>query len=149
MNTESTQSTQEPITRYDIHPEDRAEPRLKVSDFQWRVAEEPATADNSLDAKPSIAPLTLCATMQIGLASFHVQAFLVEYRAQWSKRGSRLFSRSASDRRRNETIELRRNDEMTSWLWNAHGMEGYCETVKIPGIGKGREYAIFISPFCR
>lgn len=127
--------------------EDQKEPRLQVTDFQWRVGEAAETAYNSLEGKASGAPLTLLATMQIGYATFHVEAFLVEYR-----RKGRLFkSRAVTGMcaTGEETIELRRNDEATGWLWRAHGMDGYCETVVIPGIGRGREYAIFVSPFCR
>ena len=117
---------------------------LTVNDFEWRVAEDEESADDAMDGKASGAPLTLAATMQIGSTSFHVEAYLAEYR-----RKGGIFKTSQAWKCAEETLELRRNDEATGWLWNAHGMEGYCETVKIPGIGKGREYAIFVSPFCK
>lgn len=131
-----------PCDRYNFHPEDRKEPRMAVTDFQWRIGMEPESDDDSMTGKGTgDAPLVLVATMQIGSMSLHVEAYLVEYISGGKHRRKPNW-------RDNETIELRRNDEVTGWLWQAHGMEGYCETVKIPGVGKNREYTIFMSPFC-
>lgn len=70
----------------------------------------------------------LHATIEFGAMSLHVDA----YRARICRK---------------KYIWLANDEDVTMELWNAHGMEGHCETTRIPG-WRG-QYAVFMSPFCK
>jgi hypothetical protein len=113
--------------------------RIKANDFEWRVNLEPVEGTDG-------APLSLYSKMQIGTAEFHVNAYLFE----WFTTSDGKYHRVEPDRDDPSVlVELARNQEMTGLLWHAFAMDGAPETVTIEGIGKGREYAIFVEPFGR
>ena len=71
--------------------------------------------------------------------SMHVEAFEVTYTV-----GKRQHCRKpVADGR--SLVWLGRDDEKTGQLFNAFGMDGYMETITI----KGKQYALFMSPFCK
>jgi hypothetical protein len=119
----------------------------RASDFEWKVNEEAIGDDEYRDGVPvqdtGGAPVSLYSTMQIGSASFHVHAHL----AEWFADGMYFKVEPAPEPSLLFTVG--RSDERTRQLWEAFGMDGACETVTIEGIGKGREYAIFVEPFSR
>jgi hypothetical protein len=119
-------------------------PVLRVTDFEWDVNEPSVPDDEGTDG----APLWMHSQLQIGMASFHVNAYL----AEWIVDGSYL-SIEPQPWVKGARLVLMRDEETTGQLWQAFGMDGGCVTVTIEGKDwhgdnwRG-EYAIFIEPHC-
>jgi hypothetical protein len=113
---------------------------VSVDAFEWRDFERPSENHDEDGA-----PFKIYSDIQIGGAWLHVEAFLVKYTTDDPDRMTDEPDENAAD----ACIVIGGDADKTGELWGVFAMEGYCQTTAIPGIGKGKQYALFMSPFCK